>query len=109
MNTRQKGAKAEIEYQHRLEEEGFIVERVKGSTKFAKQVDFFGIADLIALGADGIKLVQIKSNTTAGALKKLREWKEVNQNSLPQNLSLEVAVRIDGGGGKAPKWKIYAI
>lgn len=109
MNTRQKGSRAEIEYSQLLESQGFIVERVKGSTKFVKQVDFFGIADLIALGADGIKLIQIKSNATAGALKKLKIWKETNKSSLPQNLSLEVAVRKDGCGGRSPVWKTYQI
>ena len=109
MNTRTKGSKAELEYQKRLEAEGWIVERVKGSSKFSKSVDFFGIADLIALNSQGIRLVQVKSNSTAGALKKLKEWKEESKNSLPQNLSLEVAVRIDGCGGKPSEWKIYAI
>ena len=46
MNTRTKGKNAENELAKMLLEKGYLVEQVKGSSKFNKSVDFFYSARL---------------------------------------------------------------
>jgi len=108
MNTRAKGRRAEKEYADILKAQGYIVELVKGSAKFNKSVDLFGIADIIALHATGIYLIQVKSNRTDGAIKKLNEWYNQNMIYLPNNLFLQVIVRYDNRQG-ADKWRIINV
>ena len=108
MNNRVKGANAEKEYERLLIDRGYLVERVKGSSKFNKSVDFFGIADLICLNSYEIKLVQVKSNSTSGAVKKLTEWYHQNKIYLPQNVSIEVVVRYDNKP-LDKRWRIIII
>lgn len=109
MDTRSKGRKAELEYSLILESEGYLVERVKGAVKFSKSVDFFGIADLIAIGADGVRLIQVKSNGSCGAIKKLARWKIENESKLPPGLRLFVVARFDGNSKRKPYWKTWEI
>jgi Holliday junction resolvase len=108
MNTRVKGRNSEKEYAQILTNEGCLVEIVKGSTKFNKSVDFFGVADLIVLDKANIKLIQVKSNSTSGAVKKLKEWYLSNKSKLPPNLILEVAVRKDGKS-LIDRWRVIKI
>ncbi len=63
INTRAKGAKNELRAKKLLESEGYLVYRVKGSTKWNKDVDIFGLFDLFGINKKGyIKLVQVKTN-----------------------------------------------
>lgn len=95
MNTKAKGRKAEKEYKEIMTDQGFICELVKPSNKFGA-VDFFGIADIIGLHATGTYLVQVKSNRTDGAIKKMTDWYNKNMIYLPDNIHLQVVVRKDG-------------
>jgi Holliday junction resolvase len=107
MSTRSKGSRNELEYQRKLEGQGYITYRVKGATKFNKQVDIFGIADILAINDSEVLLVQVKTNSTSGALKQLKTWLE--DHTVPSNVKLQVAVRKDGRGAKSAEWKIYDI
>ena len=108
MNTKAKGRKAEKEYAQILIDRGYMVEIVKPSNKFGS-VDFFGIADIIALHSTGIYLIQVKSNSTAGAIKKMTQWYNSNLIYLPKNIHLNVVVRMDGKAKEKPHWKIKTI
>ena len=78
MNTRAKGNKTELRAVKELEKEGWLVYRVKGSTKFNKNVDIFGLFDILALkgniGPTRKKLVQCKTNNKP-KLKPFKEFK----------------------------------
>jgi Holliday junction resolvase len=106
MNTRQKGRKAENELATIYRKQGYLVDQVKGSSKFNKSVDFFGIADLLCINKKELLIVQVKSNSTAGALKKLREFK--NTHNLPDWVKYIVAVRLDNKDVDQ-RWKYYKI
>ena len=75
MSNRSKGQAAEREYQKILESQGYLVERVKGSSKWNKQVDIFGVFDLVGMNHKCLIGVQVKCNRTGGAIKKLKEFK----------------------------------
>lgn len=59
---RAKGSRNEKKAKDLLESEGWLVERVKNCGKFQKQVDFFGLFDLIAIREGQVLLVQVKTN-----------------------------------------------
>lgn len=108
VNTRSKGRKAEKEWtQVLIQEKGFkpeLIEIVKGSSKFNKQVDIFGEFDILAIKDGVLHLYQVKCNRTAGSLKKLREWYKNNRHDLPKDTIIEVVVRYDNKRG-SDKWK----
>lgn len=108
MNTRTKGRNAENELAKKLLEQGYLVEQVKGSSKFNKSVDFFGQFDIWAINKEETLLIQVKSNTTAGAKKKITEWKKENQDKLPINYLFIVAVREDNKNEKE-RWRLIKI
>lgn len=69
MNTRAKGNRAELKAQKQLEFDGYLVHRVKGSTKWNRNVDIFNLFDLFAIrkepGEVRCKLIQVKSSKSA--------------------------------------------
>jgi len=79
MNTRVKGQRAELKAQKELKEEGWFIERAPGSTKWNKQVDLWGIFDLVGLKKiDGVQKriwAQVKCNVKP-SLKPFRKFKE---------------------------------
>jgi Holliday junction resolvase len=95
MNTRTKGRNAENELAKMLLEQGYLVEQVKGSSKFNKSVDFFGQFDIWAFNKEKTLLIQVKSNSTAGAKKKIQSWVIDNLEKLPEHYNCIVAVRLD--------------
>ena len=68
MNTRAKGNRNELKSVKLLEEQGYLVYRVRGSTnKFNQNNDIFGLFDLLAIlkisnTETQIRLIQVKSN-----------------------------------------------
>ena len=66
MNTRLKGQKSEIKCEKELTNEGWLVHRVKGSSKFNKEVDIFGLFDILAIKIEKKKQkrkwIQVKTN-----------------------------------------------
>lgn len=79
MNTRQKGNKTELRAVKELEKEGWLVYRVKGSTKFNKNVDIFGLFDIYAIktftGTTCTRLIQCKTNRRPN-LKPFKEFRK---------------------------------
>ena len=74
MSKRAKGNRSERKAVKELEEDGWLVYRVKGSTKFNKNVDVFGLFDIIARKDGLTKWVQIKTNKKP-VLKPFQEYK----------------------------------
>ena len=69
MSARSKGMMIERMAQKELEADGWLVQRAPGSTRFSKQVDLFGLFDLICILPDNgewpslkRKYIQIKAN-----------------------------------------------
>ena len=67
--------------------------------------DIFGLFDLVAISPDGSKLhfVQVKTRSTRGFLKKLKEWREKHKVKKVEWLLI---VRLDARKHKR-KWKVY--
>lgn len=72
MNTRSKGMRNERKAVKELEADGWLTYRVKGSTIFNRNVDIFGLWDILAIknktstmldeNWTAIKLIQVKTN-----------------------------------------------
>ena len=79
MNTREKGNRNERKAVKELEDVGWLTYRVKGSTKFNKSVDIFGLWDIISIKQVSritlIKVTQVKTNKKP-TLKPFKEFKE---------------------------------
>lgn len=60
VNKRTKGQRLERLTEKELQKEGYITYRVKGSTKFNKNVDIFGLFDILAINSSIKKWVQVK-------------------------------------------------
>ena len=78
MSNRSKGFRNERRCEEELKKDGWETYRVKGSTRFNKNVDLFDLFDLIALkkgdhisenfniyGMTKVKLIQVKTNKKA--------------------------------------------
>lgn len=95
-----------------FEKLGYAVELTKMPSKFSKSQDFFGMFDLMAIKKPrtvseykDIVFIQVKSNSTAGALKKVKEWKE---NHVTDHFDCLVIVRYDNQTIQ-DRFKIYKI
>lgn len=65
MNTRVKGRKNELKAKKTLEDQGYTVEVTKSPSKWQKQQDLFGLWDMMAIKADDILFIQVKTNRNA--------------------------------------------
>ena len=80
-NPRKKGFRNERKCVDELEKNGWLTYRVKGSTKFNKNVDIFGLWDILAIkpylfvGKTRMRLIQVKSNQKP-SLVKFRAFKK---------------------------------
>lgn len=98
MSNRSKGMKFEREYEQILINQGYVVQRVKGGTKWNKNTDFFGLFDLIAFDHRGWLLVQVKSTFRNKVLTEIQDWIKKNN---PPNTKVIYAIRLRGA-----RWRI---
>ncbi|MCD6214466.1 MAG: hypothetical protein J7J46_05780, partial [Candidatus Desulfofervidus sp.] len=72
-----KGYLSELEAVHEYEQRGWLVFKPQKVSKYGTQ-DIFNMFDFLAISPDGseIDFVQVKTNSTRGFLKKLKEWRE---------------------------------
>ena len=95
VSARAKGTMAEREYERILWGQGFKTQRVRGSSKWGRNVDFFSEYckgfDIIAFNDSGWLLVQVKSGypTTQKLLTDMRKF----QKFLPNNTMQILAIR----------------
>lgn len=91
INTRKKGQRLELKAFKILEQDGYLVYRVPGSTKWNRNVDMYGLWDLLGIkkniGNDTvyIKLIQVKSKKPV-----LKEWQDFADKYRSFNLSCEI-------------------
>ena len=99
-----KGSLHEREAVHEYEQRGWIVYKPQKVSKYGTQ-DIFNMFDFVAISPDGseIDFVQVKTNSTRGFLKKLREWREKHKVKKVEWLLM---VRLDARKHKT-KWRIY--
>lgn len=111
-STRAKGRKREIQVKKLIESWGYSVDLTQMPTRWAKQQDFFGEFDLICVKKaksqseySNVLLVQVKSNSTAGALKSIREWKQNHDTTYIQTMVIVVMDNVQNDD----KFKIYIV
>ena len=99
-----KGSLHEREAVQEYEKRGWLVFLPQKVSKFGVQ-DIFGMFDFVAISPDGseIDFVQVKTNSTRGFLKKLREWREKHKVKKVEWLLM---VRLDARKYKN-KWRVY--
>ena len=103
--------RAERRAEQELQKEGWLTYRVKGSTKFNKRVDMFGLFDIFALSifietiddewqfddtTPRRKYVQIKCNSKPN----LKPYKEFKEYYCDENDSVEIWIWYDRKGWK---------
>lgn len=84
MNTRTKGRRKELQAKEELETQGWTCEVVKGSSKFNKSVDFFGLFDIIAVRSGIALFVQVKSRKVP--VKEFHEFSQKHFHMFPIQL-----------------------
>jgi len=100
----QKGYRSQYEAAQEYERRGWSIFVPQKTSHFGTQ-DIFGLFDLVAISPDGSKLhfVQVKTRSTRGFLKKLKEWREKHKVKKVEWLLI---VRLDARKHKR-KWKVY--
>ncbi len=99
--SKAKGDKRERDAKEILEESGFSVEK-RWNRRFGSN-DYFELFDLMASREDEFRFIQVKSNSTSGALKEIRK----DSDFLPFDLdffNLEVWVCYDRKG-----WRVHRL
>ena len=100
MNKRAKGQRIERLAVKQLEDEGYLVYRVKGTTKFNKENDIFGLFDIYAIQRimhdTKHKFIQVKSNKKPN----LNLFEEFTRYYKDNDVSIEVWVHKDRKGFK---------
>jgi Holliday junction resolvase len=94
MSSRSKGNRNERKAQVELEKEGYLVYRVKGATRFQKNVDMFSIFDIVAKKGHYTKWIQVKTNKKPV----LKPYEDFQKNYCSEFESSEVWIHIDRKG-----------
>jgi len=86
------------------EKRGWLVFKPQKVSKFGTQ-DIFNMFDFLAISPDGseIDFVQVKTGSTRGFLKKLKDWRERHK---VKKVKWLLMVRMDARKHKT-KWKLY--
>lgn len=100
MSNRSKGNRNERKCVLELEKDGWLVYRVKGTTKFNLNCDIFSLFDICARKGKKIKWVQVKSNKKPN----LKPFKEFYDRYCNEYESVQVWVMKDYKG-----WKVYEV
>ena len=102
MSSRNKGMQYEKEFEKLLQDWGYTTERARGSTKFNKKVDMFGLWDIISFNKEGWLFAQVKTDYRNKVYEELKEWFD---KFLPPKTCAVYAIRKKGKIGAA-RWKI---
>jgi len=99
-----KGSLHEREAVQEYEARGWSVFKPQKVSKFGTQ-DIFNMFDFVAISPDGseIHFVQVKTGSTRGFLKKLKDWRE---RHVVKKVEWRLMVRLDARKWKT-KWKWY--
>lgn len=120
VNCRAKGFANERKAEKILEEEGWTVQRVKGSTKFAKNVDFFGLWDILAIRHPieeiSPTIYWTLDNTLPEEIKKFKkrlgmiknDYQLINTNTIPPCLEIKFVQVKSNRKPKLDEYKKFA-
>ena len=99
-----KGSLHEREAVEEYRKRGWKVFKPQKTSKYGTQ-DIFNMFDFVAISPDGseIDFVQVKTKSTRGFLKKLKEWREKHK---VKKVNWILMVRLDARKYKT-KWKRY--
>ena len=99
-----KGSLHEREAVEEYKKRGWKVFKPQKTSKYGTQ-DIFNMFDFVAISPDGseIDFVQVKTNSTRGFLKKLKEWRERHK---VKRVNWLLMVRVDARKHKT-KWRRY--
>ena len=99
-----KGSLHEREAVEEYKKRGWKVFKPQKTSKYGTQ-DIFNMFDFVAISPDGseIDFVQVKTNSTHGFLKKLKEWREKHK---VKKVNWVLMVRLDARKYKT-KWRRY--
>ena len=99
-----KGSLHEREAVEEYKKRRWKVFKPQKTSKYGTQ-DIFNMFDFVAISPDGseIDFVQVKTNSTRGFLKKLKEWREKHK---VKKVNWILMVRLDARKHKT-KWKRY--
>ena len=99
-----KGSLHEREAVEEYKKRGWKVFKPQKTSKYGTQ-DIFNMFDFVAISPDGseIDFVQVKTNSTRGLLKKLKEWRERHK---VKRVNWLLMVRVDARKHKT-KWRRY--
>jgi len=99
-----KGSIHEREAIEEYKKQGWKVFKPQKTSKYGTQ-DIFNMFDFVAISPDGseIDFVQVKTNSTRGFLKKLKEWREKHK---VKKVNWVLMVRLDARKYKT-KWRRY--
>ena len=99
-----KGSLHEREAVEEYKKRGWKVFKPQKTSKYGTQ-DIFNMFDFVAISPDGseIDFVQVKTGSTRGFLKKLKEWREKHK---VKRVNWLLMVRVDARKHKT-KWRRY--
>jgi len=99
-----KGSLHEREAVEEYKKRGWKVFKPQKTSKYGTQ-DIFNMFDFVAISPDGseIDFVQVKTGSTRGFLKKLKEWREKHK---VKRVNWLLMVRLDARKHKT-KWRKY--
>jgi len=99
-----KGSLHEREAVEEYKKRGWKVFKPQKTSKYGTQ-DIFNMFDFVAISPDGseIDFVQVKTGSTRGFLKKLKEWRERHK---VKRVNWLLMVRVDARKHKT-KWRRY--
>jgi len=99
-----KGSLHEREAVEEYKKRGWKVFKPQKTSKYGTQ-DIFNMFDFVAISPDGseIDFVQVKTKSTRGFLKKLKEWREKHK---VKKVNWVLMVRLDARKYKT-KWRRY--
>ncbi len=100
--SRRKGSLHELEGKKELETDEWKVFKPQKTSMFGTQ-DIFNMFDIVAVKGARLRFVQVKTNSTAGFLKRLTKWRSEHEM---YGVSWELWVRYDARI-KDYKWKKY--
>lgn len=91
-----------------LDPEGWLSAKAGRTTRFGGE-DLFGLFDVVSLRKNEILLTQVKTNQARTTFTEMTEWARVNADNLPENLSIQLAVKKDASKTLPVRWIVRDI
>ena len=90
------------------ESEGYISAPGGRKKRFGSE-DFYGVGDVFCLRRDEIKVAQVKYGQSRSTYKEMVEWLRRNKDNLPDNFTLELAVKLKATKTKPERWSFREV